>query len=130
MLPIRRLIKTDEITWLRIQSRGKHRTYDHRQELHGLGYTFDAKTKEWVQRATIDNIELAKSYCRERKFYLIIDLPQYRRNSTYRKIFFESHPGLFGRDFYFCSYCGKVLRKDRVQVDHLFLSGLYRKASS
>lgn len=85
-----------------------------------MGYTFNAKTKEWIQQATADNIESAKAYCRRRRFRLIIDLPQYRRNSTYRKTFFESHPGLFGRDFYFCSYCGKLLRKDRVTVDHLF----------
>lgn len=84
-----------------------------------MGYTFDAKTKEWIQQAMADNIEESKAYCRRRGFQLIIDLPQYRRNSTYRKAFFESHPGLFGRDFYFCSYCGKLLRKDRVTVDHL-----------
>lgn len=108
------------ITWLRIRSRGWHRTYFHRQELHQLGYTFDGKTKEWKMIAADGDIEKAQAYCKSRSFHLFIDLPQYRRNSIYRKTFFDSHPGLFGRDFYFCSYCGKLLKKDKVTVDHVF----------
>lgn len=85
-----------------------------------LGYTFDAKTKDWIKQATEGGLEQAQVFCRHHKLQLFVDYPHYRRNSTYRQTYFESHPGLFGRDFYFCSYCGRLLHKDRITVDHLF----------
>lgn len=69
---------------------------------------------------TDECLEQARTFCKRHWLRLFIDYPQYRRNSTYRRIYFESHPGLLGRDFYFCSYCGRLLRKDRITVDHLF----------
>lgn len=44
----------------------------------------------------------------------------YKRSTNYRKIFFMTHKGIFkSQKYYFCSYCGRVLKKPDVQVDHL-----------
>jgi DNA-directed RNA polymerase subunit RPC12/RpoP len=81
---------------------------------------FDAKLKEWKKKIVDGNCNEAKAFCQKYGLQFSIDLPQYRRNSNYRKTFFESRPGLFGRDFYFCTYCGKLLKKDNITVDHMF----------
>lgn len=107
-------------TWIRIRNRGWHRTYRHRQELHTLGYMFDPKAKDWKKRADGISIEEAKALCRKYKFELFLDVPQYRRNSTYRNTYFDSHPGLFGRDLFLCSYCGMLFHKNQLHIDHIF----------
>lgn len=40
-----------------------------------------------------------------------------RRSTDYRKMFFMAHSGYFG--VYCCSYCGKLLSRSRVSVDHI-----------
>lgn len=40
-------------------------------------------------------------------------------STDYRKRFFERYRPAFG-DYYFCSYCGRPVKKDRVTVDHLY----------
>ena len=42
------------------------------------------------------------------------------RGSSYRRDFFAKNPPkLFGR-WYFCAYCGRILKKDDLTVDHLW----------
>lgn len=48
-----------------------------------------------------------------------IDNSYGRRSTTYRREFFERIKPAFG-DYYFCSYCGKPVRKNRITVDHLY----------
>ena len=44
----------------------------------------------------------------------------YKRSKNYRKMFFLTHKGIFkSPNYYFCSYCGKIIHKKQVQVDHL-----------
>lgn len=40
-----------------------------------------------------------------------------RFGTNYREEYFRHHKGLFG--FYLCSYCGKIMKKDKVTVDHV-----------
>jgi 5-methylcytosine-specific restriction endonuclease McrA len=108
------------ITWLRISDQGKNKTYNRRNELHQLGYEFDWSKKEWAKQSEGDDIETAKVICNQYGLKLMIDLPEYRRSYDYRKQFFESKPGLFGKGVYFCSYCGKPIGKKHLEVDHLF----------
>ena len=41
------------------------------------------------------------------------------RSDDYRKKFFESNKGILSSGIYHCSYCGKILTKKNVSVDHL-----------
>lgn len=113
-------MSSSTITWLRISDQGKNRTYNFRSELHQLGYEFNWTEKEWVKRSESDDVETAKAFCSQYGLKLTIDLPQYRRSYDYRKQFFQSNSGLFGKEIYFCSYCGKLTNKKRLEVDHLF----------
>lgn len=59
---------------------------------------------------------------------------KFRRGSSYRSDFIRAHPGFHG--FYLCRYCGKPLKKDKMQVDHRIpvhkaeTSWLYRRLLS
>lgn len=111
---------SSNVTWLRISDQGKNKTYYHRSELHQLGYEFKWNKKEWVKQANSNDVNTAKKICTQYGLRLIIDLPQYRRSYDYRKQFFKSNSGLFGKGLYFCSYCGKLIRENQLEVDHLF----------
>ena len=43
----------------------------------------------------------------------------YERSCNYRKRFFDKKKGILGTNKYHCAYCGKILSKRNVQVDHL-----------
>ena len=44
---------------------------------------------------------------------------QYSRSEDYRRKFFQKNRGIFRGGNYHCSYCGKILRPNKMQVDHL-----------
>lgn len=120
----------NSITWLRIHSRGWHNTYHQRSALHSMGYTFDPTKKEWVKQAADDDIETAQLFCKKYGFNLVIDLPQFRRSSDYREIFFHAHPGFGKGEHYFCSYCGHLMNKDKTTVDHLIAVDTVQKSNA
>ncbi|MCI7130597.1 MAG: HNH endonuclease [Lachnospiraceae bacterium] len=64
-------------------------------------------------------LELLKEYCWKNHLKFYIDNEYGTRSRDYRARFFNSHRPVFGR-FYFCAYCGKLLSKKRVTVDHLY----------
>lgn len=72
-------------------------------------------------RGTIPERKLQqlKEYCWERHLKFYIDNEYGTRSRDYRARFFNSHRPVFGR-FYFCAYCGRLLTKKRVTVDHLY----------
>lgn len=43
----------------------------------------------------------------------------YERSTNYRRNFFNRYHGILGTGIYHCSYCGKLLTKKRLRVDHL-----------
>ena len=81
------MIKTDDITLLCIRNWNWLKTYYQKRELHNQGYVFDRKKKEWVKPSNGNDIETAITYCKKYGFQLVVDLPQYRRTTLYRKTF-------------------------------------------
>lgn len=63
--------------------------------------------------------EKVKNYCREHGLTVKIDNEFAERSSNYRTAFFRTHSSQIGK-YYLCSYCGKLLTKDKVTVDHLY----------
>lgn len=44
--------------------------------------------------------------------------PRYERSDDYRYQFIKAHPGAFGK-FYMCPYCGRIMLRKTMQVDHI-----------
>lgn len=67
-----------------------------------------------------------KKFCESKKIKFEIDTKYGKRSNTYRNIFFKNvNPPFFNR--YFCVYCGRILSKEQVTVDHLFPVGEVNK---
>ena len=63
--------------------------------------------------------EKLNEYCRSHKIKLKLNNQFAIRSLDYRQVFFRNNPGVFGHR-YFCSYCGKLLSRKDVTVDHLY----------
>ena len=73
-------------------------------------------------------IQSIKYYCQAHKLKFKINNSLGNRSSDYRRIFFiYNKPQLFGK-YYICAYCGKLLSKDRLTVDHLYPIGKASKS--
>ena len=46
------------------------------------------------------------------------DQDRFTRSKDYRKQYLKKHKGFFG--IYTCSYCGKLISKNNMQVDHIY----------
>lgn len=51
---------------------------------------------------------------------------KYKRDDMYRYRFISKHPG-FQNNWYLCSYCGKIISKRNMQVDHVVAINKTRK---
>lgn len=43
---------------------------------------------------------------------------KYKRSEDYRNRYILNHPGIFGK-FYMCPYCGRIMTRNSMQVDHI-----------
>ncbi|MBR2175399.1 MAG: HNH endonuclease [Clostridia bacterium] len=66
-----------------------------------------------------DELKKIKRFCRFRPLKVSISDDSMERSTTYRYRFFCHNRGIAGRGMYLCAYCGKLLRKDKVCVDHI-----------
>lgn len=68
------------------------------------------------------NLDMIQRFCREKGLKFYINNSYGIRGTNYRADFFKANPpSLFG--FYFCSYCGRPLRRKNITVDHLYPIG-------
>ena len=64
-----------------------------------------------------------KTYCKNEGLNFKISNSMGNRSANYRSKFFTHHkPQILGR-YYICAYCGKLLSKGKVTVDHLYPIG-------
>lgn len=54
----------------------------------------------------------------------------YKRSNNYRKNFFNRYHGILRTKIYHCSYCGRLLSKKKVRVDHLIPVGQVKEAGA
>ncbi len=99
------------------------RTYKYKEKLKKLGLTFDDKSKSWKKESEQYTPAFEKKcmrFCRLRGLkFTLKDISQ-RRSRTYRQDFLSADKGAFGNGkYYFCSYCGKLLKKEDMVVDHI-----------
>ncbi len=67
-----------------------------------------------------EGIKHIRKFCRHRFLRCVLCDDSMERSTTYRANFFKSDKGIFGGGkYYFCAYCGRVLSKRKVAVDHI-----------
>lgn len=51
------------------------------------------------------------------------------RSDSYRTNFIKAHPGIEfrGKHWYMCSYCGRIIPREKMQVDHVLAIDLARR---
>lgn len=110
---------------------GKRRkTYYCRNELYNMGLRLDKQKNCWYMIINEDfemNLYLSyRQYAKKKKFKFYSYPTSYERRHGYRKRFFENYKPIF-HDKYFCAYCGKLLDKNEVTIDHIISTNLAQR---
>lgn len=101
---------------------GKKKTITYKDELKSLGLSFKKTGKYsgyWYTDDDSRQRELLK-FCNKRKLIIEKEDERYTRSSDYRTQFFKYNKG-YKHDgkTYHCAYCGKKVKKDELEVDHV-----------
>ena len=101
---------------------GKKKTINYKDELKSLGLSFKKTGKYsgyWYTDDDSRQRELLK-FCNKRKLTIEQEEEKYTRSSDYRTQFFKHNKG-YKHDgkTYHCAYCGKKIKKDELEVDHV-----------
>lgn len=78
-------------------------------------------SNKYVYKGTVSARAYHKlsAYCQKKKLNLKLMNDFAVRSTDYRRKFFaKNKPHLFGR--YFCAYCGKLVKREDLTVDHLY----------
>lgn len=103
---------------------GKNKTYFYRYDLKNqFNLTFKKTGKYtgiWLGNIDDGLCLNLKQFCKKNHLYLNMTEEQYMRNHDYKKSFFEKNKGLLKNGIYYhCAYCGRIMKKDIVTVDHV-----------
>lgn len=77
------------------------------------------KDDRYVGEVTGRTYEKLKNYCKRKGLIFHTNNEYGERSSDYRRTFFQNNKPIV-QNCYFCAYCGKLLSKKKVTVDHLF----------
>lgn len=93
----------------------KRKTVRHKlrkYHLHWADGEYFGKVSQW-------SFEELSDFCHINHLNIKIDNEFGERNTVYRRTFFQNNPPhIKGR--YFCAYCGRLLKKEKVTVDHIY----------
>lgn len=113
---------------IKVSRRGHRSLWNYRKKLERFGLSYDGREKEYAGRFDEDSrsgaamIRKIERYCHWHG--LVINYGKFGDRSTdYRKEFFRHNPPvfkMFGKRYYFCSYCGIPVSSREMQVDHLY----------
>ena len=100
-----------------VTDNGIHYTLYDRSELNNRGLKKSGSSyKGEIRSKDIDSLE---RYCQDRGLSIEIDGGYGQRDTNYRREFFKTYkPHIAGR--YYCAYCGRLLRRDKLTVDHIY----------
>ncbi|SDB27461.1 HNH endonuclease [Eubacterium oxidoreducens] len=95
----------------------KGRTYAKKEEIHRRGFKWDGKN--WKKEtADLDEVYAMRGFAKKLHLRLEIEEPKFDRGTHYRQDYFDAHPPDV-KNRYFCIYCGRLLKKEKVEVDHI-----------
>ena len=107
---------------------GKNNTYKYRTQLRKNGFKWDGI--HWTKDSTYEQEILHwEDWCRLRGLKMKAVGESSNRSSDYRKVFFEKNPPMFGSR-YTCAYCGRKLKREQVQVDHIIPVEMAKRRSN
>ncbi len=87
--------------------------------LHGYGLVYDKKRRGWEVKTDDKKwLEGLSKECHRLHLNCIVTPTRYTRSTTYRGAYFKEHPGILHHR-YFCAYCGRLLPKKKITIDHL-----------
>lgn len=104
----------------------KRRLKKYRRELEAFGFTYKESSKyraSMTRTFSGEEEHLLRQYERKYRYrrgiYVEVRDTAYTRSSNYRECYFNAaRPAIGSR--YRCIYCGKLLRREDVTVDHIF----------
>lgn len=75
-----------------------------------------------------NKVKKIKYYCQQHHLNFKLNNPLGNRSSDYRRVFFIYHePQILGK-YYICAYCGRLMNKDKMTVDHIYPIGKSSKS--
>lgn len=89
----------------------------YKQHLTSLGFSH-VKGKYVIQLDDEDEIDTMKTLLESYRTRYQSYPNSYLRSGDYRKKFFDKNHPIF-KDYYICAYCGRLLKKKDVTVDHI-----------
>lgn len=100
-------------------SNGINSTYKYRYDLHEDGFAFE--NNKWKIEGKKKELKRFKKKYRKKGLSCIMYDNNVVRSTDYRKNFFQKNKGLriFHKKYYRCAYCGKLVKKDCITVDHI-----------
>lgn len=105
----------------------KELSHRNRRKLASFGLIWDGVEYSGIVREK--TLHRIKKYCSIHKYRFRIENNLGRRGSDYRRRYFIMNKPVF-HDKYICVYCGKLLKKDDVTIDHLYPIGKASKSIS
>lgn len=93
-------------------------TFRYRMKLCQFGLKLEDGNK-YRGEITKRKVTELQEYCRANHLKFYTDNGYGTRDAGYRARFFRNYKPVFGR-FYFCAYCGRLMTKKRMTVDHLY----------
>lgn len=107
-------------------SNGKNNTYKYRVHLRQSGFQWDGK--HWVKYNMHEQeIRHCEKWCRLKGLKMKAIGESISRSADYRKNFFAKNSPMFGSR-YACAYCGRKLKFEQVQVDHIIPVEMARRS--
>lgn len=105
---------------------GENKTYQYRKSLYHYGLRFNKKGKyvgSWKMKTDdMNQVEKIKSFCHNHRLYFRTFPETLKRSSTYRDVFYNNNPPVFG-NYYVCAYCFFPYKKKNITVDHIIPVG-------
>lgn len=89
-------------------------------KLRRLGLKKISKEKFVGLTSRTRKVEKVRKFCKTYSLRFKIENSYGDRSSTYRKNFFDYYEPNASRGRWYCAYCGKKLKKEKVEVDHLY----------
>ena len=115
---------------IRVYHHSRNAMLKHHFELIQDGFYFNAEKKYYFQHVNTENdskiVALKKKWQHIGFKTAIINL-NYKRSSNYRDTFFSQQKP-FWKQYYFCAYCGRLITKNKITVDHLYPVAAVRKS--
>ena len=98
---------------------GRNYTYIYREQLKRLGLKHVDKDIYRINFASSTKIKRIEKFCKNKGLKLHIINGIGERSTTYRNEFFKENPP-YKNNKYYCAYCGRLIPKNLITVDHLY----------